>query len=338
MELSTTEDMLAQWEKHNNKKTPKRAPTVDPVPPTSPPRYSKDKKVLKLDIRKTIRNIENIHDAETMARIKKKTLDPALVTERFRLRNQLKSMYMKLDDLEHSTPGALGSPLSPRKDGRRRKDPPQSSDQAPWNAQPGTAQSQSYQTPTRPPPRSPVSSPSPSVDKIVSPIAIDASPIQRYQLKESAVKRILKWGNRICRNQIDPDYLREKASKSNAEIWTAADSRRNIFGFAITEFGTVYVKLHLICSIKRKGEGMLLFNKILDYCQRIDRGLSLYPINEKVAGRYIGAAHKRGMVVSYGTPGGSYTQLQRRGKFIIPFYRNGKYEAPELRIVDARSR
>lgn len=225
---------------------------------------------------------------------------------------------------------------SPRKDGRRRKEPPQSSDRAPWNAQPATAQSHSHQTPTRQPPSSPVTSPSPSVNEIVSPIAIDASPIQRYQLQESAVKRILKWGNRICREQINPDYLREKASKSNAEIWTVADSRRNIFGFAITEFGTVYVTLHLICSIKRKGEGMLLFNKILDYCQSIDRGLSLYPINQKVAERYVSAAHKRRMVVSYGTPGGKYMQLPRRGKFFIPFDRKGKHQEPEIRIVDAR--
>jgi hypothetical protein len=334
MDLSTTADMLHEWDEFNNALDD--TSTVNAAPSPSR-RHSTQKKILRLDIRKTIRSIENIDDAETLAKIRDNaTLDPALVAERFRLRNQLKSLYMKMDDLDDvsSTPDAAGSALSPRKDGRRRKEPPQRSDRAPWNPQPTT--SQSHQTPTRQPPPSPVSSPSPSVDKIVSPIAIDASPIQRYELKESAVRRILKWGNRICRNQIGLDYLREKASKSNSEIWTVADSRGNIFAFAITEFGTVYVTLHLICSIKRKGEGMRLFDKILDYCQRIDRGLSLHPIDKKVAGRYVGAAHRRGMVVSYETPGGGYTQLQQRGKFTIPFSRNGKYHAPELRIVDAR--
>ena len=133
----------------------------------------------------------------------------------------------------------------------------------------------------------------------MSPIQIMESPVQRYELKSTIVNQILKLNDEMCRHEIDRGYVRELAKKESSEIWSIADTNGTVFGFAITEIGRKYVSLHLICSIKRKGEGMRLFRNVLQYCLGLGLGMRLNPINKVVAKKYLDAAQEMGLTVKH---------------------------------------
>lgn len=140
---------------------------------------------------------------------------------------------------------------------------------------------------------------SPFTRNLFSPIEISDTPVQRHDLRKEVVDRILKWSDEMCRALISPEYIRKVAKKSTSELWTIADSKGTIFGFAITEVKSQYVELHLICVMKRKGEGMRLFQRVLEYTRGMNKHLQLYPISKKVAAMYVDTAINMGSTVVY---------------------------------------
>ena len=140
---------------------------------------------------------------------------------------------------------------------------------------------------------------SPNVYNLVSPIEIPQTPIEHYELKTTAVNRILKWNANMCRNDINKDYVDEIAARPASDVWTIKDRNGTVFGFALTEQETRYVKLHLICSVKRKGEGLDLFRAILQYCRNIGKEMRLEPINRLLARKYMDVAHEMNFSVFY---------------------------------------
>lgn len=140
---------------------------------------------------------------------------------------------------------------------------------------------------------------SPNVRNLVSPMKIFASPVQRDELRTAVLNRILKWGDVMCRNDIDEAYVRKLAKKQSSEVWSIADANGTIFGFAITEVHSQTVTVHLICAVKRKGEGMKLFRNILEYCQAKGMDLRLRPISRRIAQKYLDVAADVGLTVLY---------------------------------------
>lgn len=140
-------------------------------------------------------------------------------------------------------------------------------------------------TPNKSPTRRLSTTPKP--DGLFSPVSIDVNPIERHELKKEAVDKILKWKAPMCRDMIGFDYIHDLARKKTSEVWTIKDRTGKMFGFAITEVMATFVKLHLVCSVQRKGEGKKLFHNILDYCLLSGMDLKLHPISKHLAEKYL---------------------------------------------------
>lgn len=79
--------------------------------------------------------------------------------------------------------------------------------------------------------------------------------------------------------------------------WFIRDAKGHSLGFAITTVTAAQITLHLICTLKRKGEAIYLFRDILRYAVRTKRTLTLDAITRTVAQKYARAALDEGMRV-----------------------------------------
>lgn len=131
----------------------------------------------------------------------------------------------------------------------------------------------------------------------LSPIAISEVPIGLERVPASSIAHILTWGDDLCRQRIGMPYLRDKLRDRTVGLWTIKDADEDVFGFAITSDAKYEVTLHLICSLKRKGEGTRLFDRIVEHCKLVRKDLILEPIDRKVAELYRERAQAAGCAV-----------------------------------------
>lgn len=121
----------------------------------------------------------------------------------------------------------------------------------------------------------------------VSPINVTTSP----KAKDAQnVKRIVANGEAMCRigveTKINMQYLKDLLADDANSLWTIRDSDGELFGFGITSFHGDHIKLHLICTIKRKGEGSQLFRNILVHALENRVAVKLEAISTAVAKIY----------------------------------------------------
>lgn len=129
-----------------------------------------------------------------------------------------------------------------------------------------------------------------------SPISWTLSPEQSVDAREAA--RLFKYGDLMCRGDIDEDYIRHLLHNDpTVSYWFIRDAKGHSLGFAITTVEAALITLHLICTLKRKGEAMRLFRDILRYAVRTQRTLTLDAITQTVAKKYAQAALDEGMHV-----------------------------------------
>ena len=95
------------------------------------------------------------------------------------------------------------------------------------------------------------------------------------------------------------DYLGVMLRDPHVELWTIRDSRDAVFGFALTSMDTA-LHLHLICTLRRRGEGSLLFGNILKFAAGANVPVHLEAITRNVARKYWNVGTTQGFRVSIG--------------------------------------
>ena len=136
-----------------------------------------------------------------------------------------------------------------------------------------------------------------SNENFLSPIAITTSPKAK---DAQTVQRIVQNGDSICRvrdTDLNMNYLKGLLRDPDIHLWTIRDSQGFVFGFALTSSDTETVHLHLICTVKRKGEGSSLFAQVLSYSARTQKAVMLEAISLKVAKVYFKVASQNGWKV-----------------------------------------
>ena len=101
----------------------------------------------------------------------------------------------------------------------------------------------------------------------------------------------------MCRGDISQLYIQNALADPGVSVWVIRDSQRRMFGFALTREHATHVELVLICTHKRKGEGMQLFKDILEYSSVHGTEVRLEAVTGDVANKYAAAARARGFGV-----------------------------------------
>ena len=134
-----------------------------------------------------------------------------------------------------------------------------------------------------------------ATDVFMSPIEWSKAP--GHGRDAADVARILAKGAVMCRGDISARYIQRALADPGVAIWVIRDSHTRIFGFALTKEHATHVELVLICTHKRKGEGMQLFTDILEYSSVHGTEVRLEAVTGDVANKYAVAARARGFGV-----------------------------------------
>lgn len=211
------------------------------------------------------------------------------------------------------------------------------------------------------PPRSPVaSSPrhrsrqsSPVRRASFGPTDVFLSPVEwskhpSFDKDAAVVSRILTRGSTMCRDEITPSYIRTALTDPHVAVWLVRDTKERIFGFALTKQHPTHIDLKLICTHRRKGEGIQLFGDILSYSRAQNQSIHLEAVNAKVAALYANAARAAGHRVYLGeahqqlAQGAFQDAIQRMGRMIpmriAPSGASAPTQAPDVHSFKAAMR
>ena len=115
-------------------------------------------------------------------------------------------------------------------------------------------------------------------DVFVSPVAWNRSPT--YKRDRDAIERLTAKGDVLCRGKIGHAYIQEAIRDPTTAFWLVRDANGRIFGFALTKSTRNRLELKLLCTHKRKGEGMRLFRDILLYAASLHKVVTLEPLEQ----------------------------------------------------------